>query len=64
MVKSIVSILKGGDMITGDVTELHDHEGLLTVSWDSNPSEHDKSVLAKVWDLQNEYDIAHQVKTL
>ncbi|OEK09273.1 hypothetical protein A8C32_11150 [Flavivirga aquatica] len=44
-----------------EIISLHDHKGKLAVSWNREPNEEQKNVIKLVWELQNEYDIIHNI---
>ncbi len=61
IVASITNALRQGEYIEGEVVELSDSEGHLTVGWANEPSEYDKVKLMLIWELVNEGWIDHEV---
>lgn len=42
---------------------LHDHKGMLTVIWESEPSANDLKKVSEAWGFFNEYEIYHKLVT-
>lgn len=42
---------------------LHDHKGMLTVIWESEPSANDLKKVSEAWEFFNEYEIYHKLVT-
>lgn len=40
---------------------LHDHKGLLTVTWELEPSEQEKEILEDAWNFLCEFEIVHKI---
>lgn len=42
---------------------LHDHKGMLTVIWESEPNVNDLKKVSEAWEFFNEYEIYHKLVT-
>lgn len=42
---------------------LHDHKGMLTVIWESEPNANDLKKVSEAWEFFNEYEIYHKLVT-
>ena len=42
---------------------LHDHKGMLTVIWDSKPSDLELKKVKEAWEFFHEYEIEHKLVT-
>lgn len=42
---------------------LHDHKGLLTIVWKSEPNIFQKEKVISIWELFHEYEIEHKILT-
>ncbi len=40
---------------------LHDHKGMLTVIWDSEPTLQEKEKVSDAWEFFHEYEIEHKI---
>lgn len=44
------------------VDSLHDHKGILTVTWKEEPNEEEKELIKSLWAIENEYEIEHTIE--
>ncbi|GAB1858382.1 hypothetical protein MHTCC0001_32190 [Flavobacteriaceae bacterium MHTCC 0001] len=43
------------------IDSLHDHKGLLTVTWKEKPDEEEKTLIKSLWAIEKEYEIEHVI---
>lgn len=40
---------------------LHDHKGILTVTWEEEPTQNEKLKVEQAWQFFNEFNIEHRI---
>ena len=58
----VVGFLAAKGLDGRSIRALHDHKGILTVTWKQEPSDGDKKIVEDAWDWQNEIEIEHEVR--
>jgi len=43
------------------VFKLHDHKGLLTVTWEEEPEDYEKKMIEHAWEFLSEEHVSHEV---
>lgn len=60
----IVNILNSGSsQFETAILSLHDHEGNLVVTWAKEPTAFDKERIEKIWSLEGEPSVWHELAT-
>ena len=61
--RCVVAFMAGRfGMLHEDIARLEDHEGMLTVTWKSNPSEAKKAAVQQCWEYVDECAVEHVVE--
>jgi hypothetical protein len=56
------SLLKAGVNIAHYVAKVNDHEGILAVTWKSEPGELGRRLMEMAWNFVDEYTVEHEVE--
>ena len=59
-----IQIEELNDQELSEIISLHDHKGELSITWNNEPTDEQKSITGQIWQLQNELgeNVVHKLE--